>query len=60
MIPDFIFTGDVQINRVDGTSFKADEVELYDRHIICIWHDPVKYKCLNRIHVKSIDAKERR
>lgn len=59
MIPDFIFTGDVQINRVDGTSFKADEVELYDRHIICIWHDPVKYKCLNRIHVKSIDAKER-
>lgn len=60
MIPDFIFTGDVQINRVDGTSFKADEVELYDRHIICIWRDPVKYKCLNRIHVKSIDAKERR
>lgn len=59
MIPDFIFTGDVQINRVDGTSFKADEVELYDRHIMCIWHDPVKYKCLNRIHVKSIDAKER-
>lgn len=60
MIPDFIFTGDVQINRVDGTSFKADEVELYDRHIICIWREPVKYKCLNRIHVKSIDAKERR
>ncbi len=60
MIPDFIFTGDVQINRVDGTSFKADEVELYDRHIMCIWHDPVKYKCLNRIHVKSIEAKERR
>lgn len=60
MIPDFIFTGDVQINRVDGTSFKADEVELYDRHIMCIWHDPVKYKCLNRIHVKSIDVKERR
>ena len=60
MIPDFIFTGDVQINRVDGTSFKADEVELYDRHIICIWHDPVKYKCLNRIHVKSIIAEERR
>lgn len=60
MIPDFIFTGDVQINRVDGTSFKADEVELYDRHIICIWREPVKYKCMNRIHVKSIEAKERR
>lgn len=59
MIPDFIFTGDVQINRVAGTSFKADEVELYDRHIICIWREPVKYKCMNRIHVKSIDAKER-
>ena len=59
MIPDLIFTGDVQINCADGTSFKADEVELYDRHIICIWYDPVKYKCLNRIHVKSIDAKER-
>lgn len=60
MIPDFIFTGNVKINLVDGTSFKADEVELYDRHIICIWREPVKYKCLNRIHVKSIDAKERR
>ncbi len=60
MIPDLIFAGDVKINRVDGTWFEADEVELYDRHIICIWHDPVKYLCLNRIHVKSIEAKERR
>lgn len=60
MIPDFIFTGDVKTNLVDGTWFKADEVELYDRHIMCIWHDPVKYKCLNRIHVKSIITKERR
>lgn len=60
MIPDFIFTGGVKINRVEGTCFEADEVELYDRHIICIWHDPVKYLCLNRIHVKSIVAKERR
>lgn len=60
MTPDFIFTGDVKINLVDGTWFKADEVELYDRHIICIWHDQVKYKCMKRIHVKSIEAKERR
>ena len=60
MIPDFIFTGDVKINRVDGTSFTADEVELYDRHVICVNHDPVKYLCLNRIHVKSIIAEERR
>lgn len=60
MIPDLIFTGDVKINLVDGTGFRADEVELYDRHIICIWHDPVKYKCMNRIHVKSIIAEERR
>lgn len=36
MIPDLIFTGDVKVNRVDGTWFEADEVELYDRHIICI------------------------
>lgn len=60
MILDLIFSGEVKINRVDGTSFTADEVELYDRHIICIWHDPVEFKCMNRIHVKSIDAKERR
>lgn len=60
MIPDFIFTGDVKVLLTDGTWFKADEVELYDRHIICIWRDPVKYLCLNRIHVKSIVAKERR
>lgn len=60
MIPDFIFTGDVKINLVDGTRLEADEVEVFDRHIICIWHDPVKYLCLNRIHVKSIVAKERR
>lgn len=60
MIPDFIFTGDVKINLVDDTRFKADEVELYDRHIMCIRHDQVKHKCLNRIHVKSIIAKERR
>ena len=60
MIPDFIFTGNVRVRLVDGTSFGADEVELYDRHIICIWHDPVKYKCMNRIHVKSIIAEERR
>lgn len=60
MIPDLVFTGGVKIKLVDGTWFEADEVELYDRHIICIWHDPVKYKCLNRIHVKSIVAKERR
>lgn len=59
MIPDFIFTGDVKVLLVDGTSFTADEVELFDRYVICIWHDP-KFKCLNRIHVKSIDAKERR
>lgn len=60
MVPDLIFTDDVRVNLVDGTSFRADEVELFDRHIICIWHDPVKYKCLNRIHVKSIIAEERR
>lgn len=60
MIPDFVFAGDVKVLLVDGTWFKADEVELYDRHIICIWHDQVKYKYLNRIHVKSIVAKERR
>ena len=60
MIPDLIFAGNVWVSLVDGTSFRADEVELYDRHIICIWHDPVKFKCLNRIHVKSIDARERR
>ena len=60
MIPDFIFTGDVKINLVDGTWLEADEVEVFDRHIICIDHIPVKYKCLNRIHVKSIIAKERR
>lgn len=60
MTPDFIFTGGVEINLVDGTWFNADEVEVFDRHIICIDHDPVKYKCLNQIHVKSIIAKERR
>ena len=60
MIPDFIFAGDVKVLLVDGTWFKADEVELYDRHIICIWHDPVKYLCLNQVHVNSIVAKERR
>lgn len=60
MAPNFIFTGGVEINLMDGTWFKADEVELFDRHIICIDRDPVKYKCLNRIHVKSIIAKERR
>ena len=60
MIPDFIFTGDVKINLVDGTWFEADEVEVFDRHIICIWHDRAMYKCLNRIHVKAIVAKERR
>lgn len=60
MIPDFIFTGDVKINLVDGTWLEADEVEIFDRHIICIDHIPVKYKYLNRIYVKSIEAKERR
>lgn len=60
MIPDFIFTGDVKIKLVDGTCFEADKVEVYDRNILCIWRDPVKYLCLNRIHVKFIEAKERR
>lgn len=60
MIPDFIFTGDVKINLVDGTWLEADEVEVFDRNILCIWRDPVKYLCLNRIHVKSIVTKERR
>lgn len=60
MIPDFIFTGNVRVKLVDDTWFLADEVEVFDRHIICIYHDPVKYKCLNRIHVKSIIAEERR
>lgn len=60
MTPDFIFAGGVEINLVDGTWFNADEVEVFDRHIICIDYIPVKYKCLNRIHVKSIDARERR
>lgn len=60
MTPDFIFTGDVKINLVDGTWLEADEVEIFDRHIICIDYIPVKYKCLSWIHVKSIIAKERR
>lgn len=60
MIPDFIFTGDVKINLVDGTRLEADEVVVFDRHIICIDHGLVKYECMKRIHVKSIEAKERR
>lgn len=60
MMPDFIFTGDVKINPVDGTRLEADEVVVFDRHIICINHGLVKYKCLNWIHVKSIITKERR
>lgn len=58
MIPGFVFTDGVTVYMSNGEKFKADEVEVYDRHIVCIQPINPMYKYLNPRYIKAIIAKE--
>lgn len=60
MVPNFIFSEGATIRTLDNKSILADEVELYDEYVICIWHDPLRYRCMSLRYVKFIDGVERR